>query len=890
MKKSQLRQLIRESTKEVILEQTTSKSQLRKLVKESTKKARILEQTTSCNSYQNRIPGDFSQIGPPDACASAVIAIRCQDIPSNYSYNLSTIQSGQMAQDMVYGPYGNLTHGSVYPGSGIIKIQGNSFPNLLTSNIGCDNGWTPVRGDHMLSHDYGAAQWPPTNWTAWLILWVYNIQQYCNGPRLQWSSCNPGWTEEGCLDPNMPNYSPTATADCDGNAPPFAPGQGQYGDESCCGSLSGCLDPNNPSYSPYFTLDCAGNLAPNGAGPFGDTSCCTPEVYGCTDPTAFNYNPFANFDDGSCVYPELGCTDFNSSIVTNFSFTANQDDGSCIYEGCTDSTAFNYMGPAGPYVNQLNIPNTTGYTGGTLITDNSSCVWLGCTDPAASNYDFPAGPYLTGMAYDDGNCIYEGCTEPTASNYDPIATVDDGSCEGCTDPTANNYNPLVTIDDGSCTYDVYGCTEPTALNYNPLANVDDGSCVYEGCTEPTASNYDPIATVDDGSCLYSGCTDPNAYNYDSSYDGCGVPPNSLDTSCCEYGGCTDPNAANYDSNADGCGIPPNPSDTSCCEYEGCTDPLASNYDPTATIDDGSCLGCTDPTATNYNPLSGVDDGSCEYSGCTDSTAMNYDPNADGCGIPPDPSDTSCCEYDPCVLFDLMSQTYQDACCTKCQLTNIPPNDPCYPYCDCCPEDERGCLDPSATNYMECCPPTYPGCVPNMHTSNCCNYEPNDYGWVCDVDPFVPLKEQWGPIPINSFACQPGTASNPGSYPTQILCQAANTNIPKGCGMSSQIQCSKCNNGYPISNMFSGPNCPPGWQLASLGNPCKKIKCYQCQNGYPVGNMFSGPNCPQGWQSTPPANCGPQPNDPIDIAEGVQLKGKLLNKLRMKTLSGIKKPK
>ena len=352
MKKSQLRQLIRESTKEVILEQTTSKSQLRKLVKESTKKARILEQTgQGCNPYQNRIPGDFSQIGPPDACRAAVIAIRCQDIPSNYSYNLSTIQSGQMAQDMVYGPYGNLTHGSMFPGSGVIKIQGNSFPNLLTSNIGCDNGWTPVRGDHMLSHDIGAAQWPPTNWTAWLILWVYNIQQYCNGPRLQWSSCNPGWTEEGCLDPVMPNYSPTATLDCDGQSPPFAPGQGQYGDESCCGSLSGCLDPNNPSYSPYFTLDCAGNLAPNGAGPLGDTSCCSPEVYGCTDSLALNYNPFANFDDGSCIYQELGCTDFNSSIVTNFSFTANQDDGSCEYEGCTDPTANNYIGPAGPYVN-----------------------------------------------------------------------------------------------------------------------------------------------------------------------------------------------------------------------------------------------------------------------------------------------------------------------------------------------------------------------------------------------------------------------------------------------------------------------------------------------------------------------------------------------------------
>jgi hypothetical protein len=144
------------------------------------------------------------------------------------------------------------------------------------------------------------------------------------------------------------------------------------------------LDPNNPSYSPYFTLDCAGNLAPNGAGPLGDTSCCSPEVYGCTDSLALNYNPFANLDDGSCIYQELGCTDFYSTIVTNFSFTANQDDGSCIYEGCTDSTAFNYMGPAGPYVNlSYSGPSTSGYIGGTLI-DDGSCNWLGCMRVALS--------------------------------------------------------------------------------------------------------------------------------------------------------------------------------------------------------------------------------------------------------------------------------------------------------------------------------------------------------------------------------------------------------------------------------------------------------------------------------------------------------------------------
>ena len=239
-------------------------------------------------------------------------------------------------------------------------------------------------------------------------------------------------------------------------------------------------------------------------------------------------------------------------------------------------------------------------------------------------------------------------------------------------------------------------------------------------------------------------------------------------------------------------------------------------------------GCTDPTASNYNAAATQDDGSCTY-------------------------------LNPCDDFNAAPISLQQGCCGKCVngVYTGSPTDPCGMlgnFCDCCPEpvgDERGCLDSTATNYLECCPQNnYPGCVANIPTNeDCCKYEPNDYGWVCDVDPFVPLKEQWGPIPINSFACQPGTASNPGSYPTQILCQAANTNIPKGCGMSSQIQCSKCNNGYPISNMFSGPNCPPGWQLASLGNPCKPL---------------------------------PNPNDPLDMVDP-QIQ-------RMKTLMGYKKPK
>ena len=304
----------------------------------------------------------------------------------------------------------------------------------------------------------------------------------------------------------------------------------------------------------------------------------------------------------------------------------------------------------------------------------------------------------------------------------------------------------------------------------------------------------------------------------------------------------------------------NPPDTS--QYE-------TNY-PSALCDgNGWDYGCVDPSATNFDPnvssiptlLNAYAHVRADCSGQDAWAAQNIHGNPGFLQH----VDLSCCTYlsvDPCDDFNAAPINLQQGCCGKCNVNGVytgSPTDQCGilgnpNFCDCCPEpvgDERGCLDSTATNYLECCPQNnYPGCVANIPTNeNCCKYEPNDYGWVCDVDPFVPLKEQWGPIPINSFACQPGTASNPGSYPTQILCQAANTNIPKGCGMSSQIQCSKCNNGYPISNMFSGPNCPPGWQLASLGDPCKPL---------------------------------PNPNDPLDMVDP-QIQ-------RMKTLSGIKKPK
>ncbi|MGB0172178.1 MAG: hypothetical protein ACPF8Y_09380, partial [Flavobacteriales bacterium] len=59
----------------------------------------------------------------------------------------------------------------------------------------------------------------------------------------------------------------------------------------------------------------------------------------CTYVGACNYNPDADVEDGSCLFPPVGCPwpDNSASVgctysgATNFSGTAIWDDGSCIW-------------------------------------------------------------------------------------------------------------------------------------------------------------------------------------------------------------------------------------------------------------------------------------------------------------------------------------------------------------------------------------------------------------------------------------------------------------------------------------------------------------------------------------------------------------------------------
>ena len=57
--------------------------------------------------------------------------------------------------------------------------------------------------------------------------------------------------------------------------------------------------------------------------------------------------------------------------------------------------------------------------------------------------------------------------------------------------------------------------------------------------------------------------------------------------------------------------------------------------------------------------------------------------------------------------------------------------------------------------------------------------------------------------------------------------------------------------YDSSVLQGTGTCPPTHPNTSPP-PCAQpmIGCSSCQGGYPVSNMFPGPSCPPGWQSTP----------------------------------------
>ena len=375
----------------------------------------------------------------------------------------------------------------------------------------------------------------------------------------------------GCTNPGALNYNciPGNTA--------YPCNDGVNLDDGSCiytTPILGCLDPNGTAVN----SDCApGSVAP-----------CTDNV---------------NTDDGSCYW--LGCPDGMATNTTLWNADAQAysalwpnnsvlvDDGSCIYPvlGCTDSTAFNYD-PLATQDDPNNpcVPVVEGCVG----QEDDNAVLVLATQ--ASNYNWPVANT------DDGSCLWSYCDNPLDANnldtnYNPVA-IDEYTLNGSSSPYVfNNGGSVTTTDcvDG-------GCTDSNAINPTGGATWDDGSCIYPSYNCSGAPNYNCIDPLD-GSGTYSVANGNN--NPLAACNSTCTAPASWN---CVGNSCIDP--------GDGSGLYStlNDCNTACNPIiNGCTTPTACNYDASANNDDGSCVDCggyvstliTNTTPTGFNTNDGT---------------------------------------------------------------------------------------------------------------------------------------------------------------------------------------------------------------------------------------------------------------------------------------------
>jgi hypothetical protein len=195
----------------------------------------------------------------------------------------------------------------------------------------------------------------------------------------------------GCTDIGACNFNPEATAD----------------DGSCLIPEINCTECNEASDA-LILIDMD-----------SDGVCDAAEIEGCENPEACNFDPIATDDDGSCIVPEQDCSACNSTN-DGLDIIDADGDGICDAEeiaGCTDPVACNFDPSATDEAGSCLIPevNCTECSGEDLILidDDGDGVCnadevSGCTDPDALNYD----PSATD---DDGSCEFLGVTDLSAA-------------------------------------------------------------------------------------------------------------------------------------------------------------------------------------------------------------------------------------------------------------------------------------------------------------------------------------------------------------------------------------------------------------------------------------------------------------------------------------------
>lgn len=192
------------------------------------------------------------------------------------------------------------------------------------------------------------------------------------------------------------------------------------------------------------------------------------EEEGCTDQMACNYNPDANFDDGTCNYPdECGICDGDNTgpgAIYDCGCDPLPFPNACDCDGNEPIDLFQCDCEGTPDLDQDGIcdedDDCVGYVDECGVCNGPGAIYdCGCFDIPEGDCDC-LGNVLdvcgicggTGTDIDgDGICDDE---DPCVGVYDEcgVCNGDSTSCYGCIDQNADNYDPDALFDNGNCSY------------------------------------------------------------------------------------------------------------------------------------------------------------------------------------------------------------------------------------------------------------------------------------------------------------------------------------------------------------------------------------------------------------------------------------------------------
>jgi len=251
-----------------------------------------------------------------------------------------------------------------------------------------------------------------------------------------------------------------------------------------------------------------------------DGICDYLQSYGCIDSSATNYNPLALIDDGSCITPELGCTDTSSFFFNPTADTMSAYGGPLnhlVYGdgGFHTNDAYDMLFDClnNVTINSIDVLSQASFEVEIEILDyNNIQIYNNTFDLIEGwntlNLDFDlsvGSDYKIGVIGENQG-LYRN--NNVGSEVFPINILEYINITGNTTPVPQGlfyyfYNWQLSV---NC--EIPGCTDSDAYNYDPNAYISNGNCIYLGCTDILADNYNSLANTDDGSCYFTSLS-PN---------------------------------------------------------------------------------------------------------------------------------------------------------------------------------------------------------------------------------------------------------------------------------------------------------------------------------------------------------------------------------------------